>query len=393
MGTTALMILFSLEFPRILGWFPFLIGIGALIYCHIGQQETPKIPKTLGLSLLAIITLATASIFWSNFAPELYDKVLKIAGIFIGGLILYASFSTLKLENHPALLLLPLATGATMFLCILELSFDLQLYRLSHDAIGNRDTNTSVMNRGIVFMVLLFFPMLRIIQSSALEAKQKNQATMIYWILALSMLALTQSQSAQLAFIMGIITYYGLPYKHKITYKVLAALITIAIITAPLIVKIMFNAVVVDINTLPWIKEGYAAERLEIWNFVTSYALNNPINGHGILATRYIDDFNAGELFYKGTSVLHPHNFAVQIWIEFGAIGTILGSILVAVFLNKTRKENPENSRLILTVFISTLSVMAVGYGMWQSWWIGMLFFIASLLAILRPASSNQASK
>lgn len=392
-AATALMILFSLEFPRILGWFPFLLGLGAIIYCRFSLDERPEIPKKLAFSLISIMALASISVTWSAFAPELYDKVLKITGIFMGGFILYTGFSNLKLQNHPALLLLPLAAGATMFLCCLELALDLQLYRLSHDAIGDLYTNTSVMNRGIVFMVLLFFPMITIIRSSALQTPKKKYAELIYWALMLVMLALTQSQSAQLAFFMGVLTYFAFPYKQKIAYKTLAVLIAIAIITAPFLVKFMFDAVVMDINSVPWIKNGYAAERLEIWNFISSYALQSPIYGHGILATRFIEDFEAGQLFYESTSVLHPHNFAVQIWIEFGSLGALLAAALFAFYISTINKEKPEDTRLILTVFISTLSIMAVGYGMWQSWWLGMLFFIASLVAMINSSQQNQHPK
>ncbi|MDH5722289.1 MAG: O-antigen ligase family protein [Alphaproteobacteria bacterium] len=388
-GSMALMILFSLEFPRILGWFPFLIGIGTLIYCRFWIQEKLIIPKTLGLTLLGIIILASTSLIWSEFSSELPVRILKIAGLFIGGLVLYTSLPNIKIGNHPALLLLPLAAGATMFLCSLELIFDLQLYHLSHGTTRNPNISTAVLNRGIVFQVLLFFPMLTIIKKSALEENHKKQATVFYCALMLIMLALTQSQSAQLAFVIGTLTYFVFPYKYKPAYKITAILIAIAIVTTPFIVKLMFNAIVVDVNSVPWIKEGYAAERLEIWNFVTSYALKSPVFGHGILVTRFIEDFDTKQIFFKAATVLHPHNFSVQIWIEFGAIGALLASALFAFYLNTISKEKPEDSRLTLAVFISALTVMAVGYGMWQSWWIGMLFFIASLIALIKRLPSN----
>jgi O-antigen ligase len=91
---------------------------------------------------------------------------------------------------------------------------------------------------------------------------------------------------------------------------------------------------------------------------------------------------------YNNTpSILHPHNFALQFWVEYGITGALAclalcGAALRALYV---RREHPA-ARFALAGLAATLSVGAMGYGIWQGWWLGLLMLqLAWAAALLRP--------
>lgn len=197
------------------------------------------------------------------------------------------------------------------------------------------------------------------------------------------MLALTQSQSGQLSFLIGGLTLLLFPHKMKASYVILALGIILAMFLTPYIVTMLYDALIDDAQTIPWLKDAYAGNRLEIWEFVMRYALDSPLYGYGMEATRYITDFQHKHIYHPGTSVLHPHNFSIQIWMEFGIIGLIAASGFFIFIVRAIQNLDLCERKAIMAVFIATLSVASIGYGLWQSWWLGEFIFLAAISATM----------
>src|SRR5436190_23671517 len=93
----------------------------------------------------------------------------------------------------------------------------------------------------------------------------------------------------------------------------------------------MFRILPPWIDHVPWLGYGqaFANNRLEIWDFVSRYALRHPLHGFGIEATRAVEAFDSQQIYQKKATILHPHNFAIQMWIEFGLIGGLLAAAMM----------------------------------------------------------------
>ena len=249
-----------------------------------------------------------------------------------------------------------------------------------------------IFNRGAVALVLFFFPGYFILK----ETPGPRSLKILYPLAFVAMMITVESQSAQLAFIISILTAWLFFYKSKWAWGILGALITIMIFASPFIMPWLFDNYAQSLNTMPFLGKGsgYAGGRLEIWDYVSRYALQNPFTGFGLEATRTIENFDSAKLFYQDTSVLHPHNFALQLWMEFGVIGAALGSLFCAYILwIMYSRLTPAQNRIVLPVFIAALSVSATGYGMWQSWWVGLLFMTAALCIIAVKLQISQTDK
>jgi O-antigen ligase len=90
---------------------------------------------------------------------------------------------------------------------------------------------------------------------------------------------------------------------------------------------------------------------------------------------------------------LHPHNAALQVWLELGAPGAALFALLVALVWGAlARAEWPP---LFAAAAGASLAVAFVGcfatYGIWQEWWLGTLSFSLFLVLVMARVAGRAA--
>jgi len=91
---------------------------------------------------------------------------------------------------------------------------------------------------------------------------------------------------------------------------------------------------------------------------------------------------------------LHPHNAALQVWLELGAPGAVLFALLVATIWSALARV--EWPRLFAAAAGASLTIAFVGcfatYGMWQEWWLGTLSFSLFLILVMGRVAGCAAS-
>ncbi len=140
-----------------------------------------------------------------------------------------------------------------------------------------------------------------------------------------------------------------------------------------------------------------ARHRVEIWGMAAERALQAPILGQGIDASRALAPQGEVSRFATiGDSLLplHPHNAFLQVWLELGAVGAALALATTLLLLAGTRHLARRDQPFALALFATALAMGSTAYGIWQAWW--MAGFLAAGL-ILRlagrvPASDGPAS-
>jgi O-antigen ligase len=164
-----------------------------------------------------------------------------------------------------------------------------------------------------------------------------------------------------------------------------AAIVCILIIiTAPLTFARMARLEAVT-ETAEEIKFS-AWHRLMIWSFAGDRIAERPLAGWGLDASRSIP--GADEPIYQGRVwlPLHPHNTAIQLWLELGAPGAALFALSLAwLWLGLAATPWPRLFTAAAGASLTSGVVAAMGaYGIWQESWIGTLWF--SLFVILAMA-------
>ena len=149
-----------------------------------------------------------------------------------------------------------------------------------------------------------------------------------------------------------------------------------------------------------------AAHRLLIWDFVIDRIAERPLLGWGMEASRAIPGNTATpspavlERFgLTGPAVawlpsaqllpLHPHNGALQLWLELGLPGAMLGAAL-ALLLGRAaaRSARPAVASAMLAAGAATAML---SFGAWQEWWIGAELLALAAAGGLAPSSAEMS--
>lgn len=366
--------------PRSLSFTPALAGLG-LFLAHAALFRTrPPLPLVFIGWLCVFPALGALSALWAVDPGEALERAWKTALVLIPGGFLAATAARISLPEGKIRHLLP----AIFILCgaalAAELWLDMPGYRLWNHIPGDMRVRADRINRNVVFLVLaalpVCLPMLADLRSN------RRWLAACAGVVALVMTG-TASQSAQLCLALALAVFFVFPVRMRTAWIVLAALIAAAIFAAPWIAPPLFGLFAEKAAHASILEDAWIANRLEIWDYVGRYIQKNPLYGFGMEATKAIQDFDTGQVYQRGKGILHPHNFALQLWIEFGISGALAGTALIVHALQIAGRE-PDilRRRIQICTLTGLLSIGAMSYGLWQGWWLGLIVFCAALVRL-----------
>ena len=85
----------------------------------------------------------------------------------------------------------------------------------------------------------------------------------------------------------------------------------------------------------------------------------------------------------------HPHNFALELWTDLGAIGVLLFSSFLVFAGFATRHWQPLKGAVFTALMAAGFSHSMTGAGFLQGWWIASL----AVAAIAFIGMNNQKEK
>jgi len=389
-GALAVAPLIALLAPRFLAYWPGILGLVSLGLFPAVFGRWPAVPKAALLWIGGFLVLAGLSSLWAIDGGYAISRTFKVALILLPGAVLLAVAGSVPLTAvRPFLPLCLIAAAAAAVLCGLEILLGFPSQRLLHGLMSINLVAPANLNRSIVAITCFLF-----IAAGIAPSLYSRSVTIGLFIVALPMMAMTQSQSAQLGFIMAFICFMLFPYGHKKAWYGLAGALCLGVMAAPFIAMSLFDHFAANVEQMPFFGRGsgFGSERLEIWDKIARYAMQNPLYGYGIDATRMIKDFDTAQIYRQGVTELHPHNFAIQLWIEFGVIGALYCAGFFAYLFRGLSRVNFRQARIALPVFMVLLSAMAFGYGLWQSWFLGLIIFTIAFTALAMRLYGEQES-
>jgi exopolysaccharide production protein ExoQ len=138
--------------------------------------------------------------------------------------------------------------------------------------------------------------------------------------------------------------------------------------------------------------------RLIIWRFAAEKVAERPLLGWGFDASRELPGMHdkvalpvgGGQVAELDIMPLHPHNNAIQIWLELGVVGALIPALLLALLLRRLARPalEPGARAMVLATVVASLVVACLSYGLWQGWWLGALWFAAAFAAALFPSET-----
>lgn len=122
------------------------------------------------------------------------------------------------------------------------------------------------------------------------------------------------------------------------------------------------------------------AERLGYWDYAADRIAEKPWWGWGLDASRT----------FSPHIQLHPHNGALQVWLELGAVGAGLAAL---VWIIAFRRLADERRNLVAAGAAGSMAIYlffgAVSFGVWQEWWLALGALIACIAALAPPADAT----
>nr|WP_255500745.1 O-antigen ligase family protein [Caulobacter sp. 17J80-11] len=107
------------------------------------------------------------------------------------------------------------------------------------------------------------------------------------------------------------------------------------------------------------------AARLDIWTFAAERVSERPFLGWGLDASRT----------FRPYLILHPHDAAIQIWLELGAVGAALVSLLWVWIFRASGDVLPADRTMCGAACAAAIVYFVIGalsFGVWQEWWVAL---------------------
>ncbi len=383
--------------PRSAAFIPGLIGLIFLALSFFSDRRI-SLKKDYGFWIVAALipVMVGLSALWADDQVFVVERSLKLI-LIIAPAVLLTSLLAMRQWPDDALKNFYAAFYIMFCFCSLFIMFDnlagqaVSAYIREH-LFGAEITRNVQYNRSLVILALLYLPVVAGLQTLYQDRERYFHVLLASMCLAAALIT-TKSQTAQLCFLVAGAFYFLYPYVRMKGIPVLTGLAVLCMLAAPFAVKQMHGLVPEDPEQVPaLIMEASIPHRLEVWNFVATETFKRPWVGHGVEALREMKS-ETWMKYPASDQVLHPHNAPMQIWLEFGLLGACLTSVFFVWMGRRLLRLEGQRRRLSVSLAVCCLLALSVGYGLWQSWQIGFLFLIPSLVILCTNQTLSVESK
>lgn len=351
---------------------PFILA--AIVYFRYGFSGLFKFEKSVFVPVFLLFAWGLASAIWSE-APRIEKGPSLALTAFAGAIVVLApkkmSADDIK-QFSRAICYLGIAS-AVLFSVQFIFEFPVMRFFRENFRFGGADGN-------ITPIALLVYP---IGVAIFLECRNKAVGFLSVGVLLIVM-SLGPMFAATVAVCLSSIVFVGAYFFPRASVAVFFASLILYVVASPLIHT---EYVTVERSSqLPVSLDQTWVHRLGIWTFTAENVAENPILGVGIRGSRYM---GKGQNL-AGTNLpamsWHPHNAALQVWLELGLVGVFL---VVAICLGVARLLwRMRHERLFIAMSLASIATFTVisllSFGIWQNWWHGTIWVTAFIVSLMR---------
>lgn len=337
--------------------------------------------RTVDGALFALMTVfvvwMAVTIVWSPFpAPSAARTVAKVAAVSLAGLIAIAAARNQD-EDGRRRVADALAAGVAVALLVLLSVYLVELNNAINDLQGSF-LFARHFDRGATVAAILIWPALH----GLVRASRKHVAIGLFF-LTCAAVGMSYSLAAKTALAVGLVTA-GLTWRLPRAGTIAAGVVMIGVFLA---MPLVGSAIPSPEQTAQW--PGLTASahhRLTIWRHVSGLISNSPWIGHGVESSRIFGDKRTITALLPGRPPaieellpLHPHNAALQIYLELGAVGALLAAAILGMItwcIARAAADRVATAAAAATLG-SVYTIAMLSYGIWQSWWLCTIWFAA----------------
>ncbi len=319
------------------------------------------------------------SCLWAVNPARGLEIALRLAALFAAALALAAAAGKLA---APRRLLCWLAAGLAVGIVLAGVQFFTEGWLTN--PFSKREFVAPALNQFENALAVLLMPLAALL----IERRRYFPAATAAAGMALTLFLLVGT-TAKAGFAVGAVAAVVLYLARRAVARLAAAVSVAVILTAPLTFPALHEIPAVHDWAAGYYKWS-ARHRLEIWWFTGQRIAEHPLRGWGLDSSRAIPGGSDPTPEGPPWLPLHPHNGALQIWLELGFPGALLfAGVVSRLWFGLASAAWP---RLFAAAAGGGLCVaQAIGlaaYGIWEEWWIGAQFLLLFLILVMGRLSS-----
>jgi O-antigen ligase len=308
------------------------------------------------LGVLALITIAYALASSLSASPVLgpdmkylYPTVGALRSLWLLVAAVIVANRLAEIPSERVHLWLAAATALGLMLLLFELAAKFPITRRIASTVRNGQINPNV-----VVLSILAWPAI-----ATLLVQRRRAAALALWMLAGVVVVMSNSGAATLGFAVGS-TMVGLAW---FSTPVAIWTGTIGAVAGLLFAPFVGRAASILMQVLPagFAKGSHPLRRIEIWQHHAASIEEAPLFGIG----------------FRGLGGEHPHNAALQIWLDFGVVGVTLAVGLVALTGAALLRSQANFKAFALACATAIYANAYVSYGMWEGQWLAIELLVA----------------
>lgn len=333
----------------------------------------------LGLLALHLIALVVAPACppCGGRWPQAAAAVFVLLPLAAGGMVALAGIDRTRAGRM-------LVAGVLLGIVVaaVELGLDAPIYRFLDGREAGAFVSMSRFNRGLVALVLL-----SVVAAGWLWLRRRRAAGAGLLAAAGAVAAMGDSLTAQLCVLLAVLALGASAVAETLVRWAMVIVVALQLLSAPWTAPATYDwvdarAVQID----PAIRH-----RLELWDHGAALARARPWTGWGLDAFdhRPIDPDRLARAQKMTKPEPHPHNAGLQLWVETGIVGVLLGiGFLVAVARRIGRMASP------LRPWATALAAVAiapglVSFGLWQTTYLAMVAMACFAFGLLREKAED----
>lgn len=253
------------------------------------------------------------------------------------------------------------------------------------------------LNRNVTVMLVMLWPaLLCMTLRGGDRARLLGVAALFLAVLAAVLLS--KHESSKVAIVSSVIVFAVALLWPVLTRRVMLAAWCLAFF---LVVPLVTMAYKAEFHRVDWLHYS-AKDRVVLWAYTAEQIPTAPIFGIGATSTRKMDletrlkginDKQEGKDFRLRAGT-HAHNVFLQTWYELGAVGVVLFLAAGSAVISYVGRLPRRTQAFVLAQLAAFFSILAFGWGMWQSWLMALtgLAALYSTLAVSLFRTENADS-
>lgn len=335
-------------------WFT-LVGSFTLFFAFSTwyiDRELPLPEKSLAILALGFFVVSGCLNFRSFFPDVSWQEWIKLVTIFLPFCFLLSPRVASRLLHPKHFLLLPfVATLSGLGLAV--------LLHIKAQGLTPREIELTLphYNRGFSYLMLMSFPIM-----ASLWFSKRRWLIVPFFLLLLIPASFTESRSSKLALLLAMFVIFVAHWLPVLTRRLLACTPFIAL-AWPFAAQQFF---LTHFDWLNYIPKSFRA-RVEIWDYMSYRVMEQPWLGWGLGTSSSLpfQEPHGAMYIYTLTAAAHPHNVMIELWVELGVPGLILGICFALLTLYKASRLDARIAPFALGAWVAGFCLCLVAYNFW----------------------------